>query len=152
MTLGVLPVRLAGPARIAVTADHHYRLVPAAAGAGWRASTAAYLYSILDEHGREILAYHWHPSLTSQEQVAYPHLHIGPGAVDMALLEAAQRSRQHNPLRSEFHRLHLPTRRIALEDVVRLGIEQFHVRPARADWSCVLQRSREQFEATRTWV
>jgi hypothetical protein len=105
---------------------------------------------LLDEHGREILAYHWHPALAGQERVTYPHLHVGPGAVSMAMLDAAQRSRQHNALRPEFHRLHLPTRRIALEDVIRLAIEQFQVVPANPGWDQVLRDAREHFRATRT--
>ena len=47
--------------------------------------------------------------------------------VDIALLTTAQLSRQRNALRAEFHRLHLPMRHIALEDVVRFTIEQFQV-------------------------
>jgi hypothetical protein len=146
------PVSLPGPARIAVAIDHHYRITQPAPGGPWRAATAAYLYALDDEHGREILAYHWHPDIAGAERIAYPHLHISHGAVDVGLLNAAQRSRQANALCPEFHRLHLPTRRIALEDVIGLLIEQFQVTPARADWSRVLQRSRERFEVTRTWV
>jgi hypothetical protein len=152
VSLGDLPVLLPGAARIALSVDHHYYITQPAPDRAWKVTTAAYLYALDDEHGRELFAYHWHPDVAGQEQVSYPHLHIGHGAVDVALLDAAQHSRQHNALRAEFHRLHLPTRRIALEDVIRVTIEQFQVEPARADWSRVLQRSRERFQATRSWV
>jgi len=152
INIGEEAVPLAGPARIALSVQHYYRLTRSAPGRPWRVTTAAYLYALDDEHGREILAYHWHPSLVGQDQVSYPHLHIGHGAVDVALLDAAQRSRQHNALRQEFHHLHLPTQRMALEDVIRLAIEQFRVEPARADWSRTLQESLERFKAVRSWV
>lgn len=121
-------------------------------GRPWRTTTAAYLYMVYDERGREILAYHWHPAIAGQERVAYPHLHVGPGAVSMALLDAAQRSPQHNALRPEFHRLHLPTRRIALEDVIRLLVEQFQLPPAIPGWDRVLEEASERFAGNRTWV
>ena len=117
-----------------------------------RVSTAAYLYGLHDKYGREIMAYHWHPGLAGQVRTAYPHLHVGPGAVELLLLITAQRSPQHNALRAEFHRIHIPTRRIALEDIIRLTIEQFQVVPAPPGWDHTLQTSRDHFTSTRTWV
>jgi hypothetical protein len=152
ISLGPQPTLLPGPAQIHLSVHHHYRVVQPASGRPWRTSTAAYLYALHDEHGRENIAYHWHPSLAGQDRIAYPHLHVGPGAVNFALLDAAQRSRQHNALRPEFHRLHLPTRRIALEEVIRLTIEQFHAVPAHSRWDDVLQQGTTRFEATRTWL
>src|SRR5215211_6915249 len=72
--LGARPVPLRGPARISVSVYHYYRVVRSAPGRMWRVNTAAYLYALDDEHGREIIAYHWHPSLAGQERIAYPHL------------------------------------------------------------------------------
>src|SRR5438132_14260589 len=62
-SLGDRPARLPGPARIALSADYYYRLPSPAAGQPWRVSTAAYRYTLFDEYGREVLAYHWHPGL-----------------------------------------------------------------------------------------
>jgi hypothetical protein len=47
---------------------------------------------------------------------------------------------------------HLPTRRIAPEDLLRLLIEQFGVRPARADWDQTLREACASFTADRTWL
>jgi hypothetical protein len=60
-------------------------------------------------------------------------------------------SPQHNALRAELHDCHLPTRRIALEDVLRLLIEQFGVRPIRSDWGRALHDARASFQRARHW-
>jgi hypothetical protein len=54
--LGDRPVRLPGRARIDLSADYYYRLPPPAPGQPWQVSTAAYRYTLFDEHGREIVA------------------------------------------------------------------------------------------------
>jgi hypothetical protein len=128
--------------------DHHYRIIRPAAGGRWKVQTAAYYYAFDDADGHEILAYHWHPS---EGGVRFAHLHIGSGAVDAAVLLAAQRSPQHNALRPDVAAAHLPTGRVALEDIVRLAIEQFHVPPRRKAWDETLRTSRSAFEAARTW-
>ena len=38
-------------------------------------------------------------------------------------------------------RMHLPTGQVAIEDVIRLAIVEFGVRPRRADWAAVLART-----------
>jgi hypothetical protein len=109
------PVPLAGPARIALSADHHYRITRADGSSRWKITTAAYYYAFDAQDGGEILAYHWHPG---RDNVSFPHLHVSRAAVDSALLAAAQRSPQTNALRADLAGAHLPTGRIALEDVV----------------------------------
>jgi hypothetical protein len=49
-------------------------------------------------------------------------------------------------------RVHIPTGRVALEDVIRLAVEEFHVEPRRADWNEVLIRTRQGFVEQRTWA
>src|SRR5215213_270046 len=68
----------------------------------WRARIVAYQYALLDQNGREYLAYHWHPDGSSH--VTEPHLHLGPAArVGVGELAAA----------------HLPTGPVSLASVVR---------------------------------
>jgi hypothetical protein len=140
-------VPLDGPAKLQLWVDHHYRIVRPTERGPYKVQTAAYYYALEDQDGREILAYHWHPS-----QPQYPHLHVGPGAVDSQWLAAVERSPQTNALRPDLMGAHLPTGRIALEDVVELVLDQFQVAPKRArHWRQTLTRSRAAFERTRTW-
>ena len=91
-------------------------------------SSVGYSYRILEPEGREILAYHWHP--TSVSPVKNPHVHlssrigplvIAPSGAAVALAD-----------------MHLPTGFVDLNDVVRLLIAEFGVEPRRADWDAVL--------------
>ncbi|MGI8553416.1 MAG: hypothetical protein ACR2PL_21930 [Dehalococcoidia bacterium] len=54
------------------------------------------------------------------------HIHLGAGA---------------GSLRPELTAAHLPTGWVALQDVLRLAIEAFGVRPLRPDWDAVLTRT-----------
>jgi hypothetical protein len=88
-----------------------------------RVVVVGYAYTLLDEAGREILAFHLHPDGRSHVQT--PHLHLGAGA---------------GQLRLELTRAHIPTGPMTIASVVRLGIEAFSVRPLRRDWDAVLAR------------
>jgi len=39
--------------------------------------TSGYRYAVENPDGREVIAYHWHPSA----KVSEPHLHLGSGAL-----------------------------------------------------------------------
>lgn len=63
-------------------------------------------------------------------------MHLGPGAeIGFAPL----------------HRAHLPTGRIAIEDLLRIAITEFGARPRRTDWQEVLDQTQGGYEAWRTW-
>jgi hypothetical protein len=128
------PVELPGPHDISLVVRHHYRIVEDPSSRGpWKVSTAGYLYSLKDPADQDIVSYHWHPYV----EPTYPHLHLGAGA---------------HAGRSELVNAHLPAGRIALEEVLRLALNDFHVRPARADWADVLSRTLSAFEDWRTWA
>ena len=102
----------------------------------WQVRTVAYYYTLQETEGPEIFSYQWHP--TQGSHVTFPHLHLGAGSVEgegMNILEG----------------FHLPTGRVALEDFVRLLIEEIGIPPLREDWEAVLERSRAEFEADRSW-
>ena len=129
------PSQLTGATRIWLSAILHYRIVEFQGPAGpWKVSVAGYLYGLQDSEESEIIAYHWHPAARSS--VTAPHAHLGPGA---------------QARRTDLARAHLPTGRIAIEDVIRLSIVSFGVYPLREDWSEVLDRTQEAFEEWRTW-
>jgi hypothetical protein len=120
------PVQLIGPPDLFLTLRLHYRVAQRDPAPGvWTAHTAAYYFALQDERERELLAYHWHPE--SRSRVTWPHLHVGQA---LALSS----------------RIHLPTGRIFLEDILRLAIEEFGVRPRRMNWETVLRQTRHPFD------
>jgi len=129
------PIELHGAARVSLTFQMHYRIVEGEGVRGpWKTTTSGYLYGLDDADGREILEYHWHPSGHSEE--TSPHLHLGAGA---------------HVGRAELPGAHLPTGRVAVEDVLYLAITVFGVEPLHAAWQDVLADSKAAFEAYRTW-
>jgi len=108
----------------------HYSIVRTQADQSYVVRTAYYAYGLEDgETGREIFAYHWHPD--GSGPIRYPHLHLEHGA---------------QVGRNELTRGHLPTGRVALEDVLTFLIEQFNVKPRRNDWRKVLQETTDVFQ------
>lgn len=102
-----------------------YRVVLASDPGGlWTVTTDGYEYSLDDERGREIIAYHWHPS---RGWASFPHLHIEAGC------EVG---------RKEFVGIHLPTERVAFGNVVWVALHELRVEPLRSDWEGVLDAAR----------
>ncbi len=123
------PVVLAGSS-LRLLAVLRYRIVPAANSPGaWMVQLTAYGYELLDDQDRELLAYQWHPQ--GRSTVTWPHVHLGPAAGDL-----------WRPM----SRAHLPTGRIAVQDVLRLAIRDFGVPPRRANWEAVLDRTQRTLE------
>jgi hypothetical protein len=112
--------------RLSAVVILRYRILRESTEAGaWMVRVVAYRYALFDEAERDILSYEWHPEGTSW--VTWPHAHIG-GAM---LRDGVRLS----------SRMHLPTRQVAIEDVIRLAIVEFGVRPRRSDWASVLART-----------
>lgn len=100
----------------------------------WKVNTVGYWYSLETSEERELLAYHWHPGATPE--LTFPHLHIGHAAqVAYAPITEA----------------HLPTGHVVLEDVLRLAIAHFGVKPQRADWRQVLDETQGAYDDVRGW-
>jgi hypothetical protein len=114
---------------------HWYNVEEEAAGSShvrFRVRTAGYQYGLHDAAGRELLSFHWHPHGSSLETA--PHIHL----------------RQHTtPF--DLSDMHLPSRRISFEYVVRLAVEKFGARPRTPDWRAVLDRTEREFEQRRSW-
>lgn len=122
---------------LSLRASLHYHVVVEAGS--YKVRTAAYHCSLEDDQEREYLAYHWHPDGPSDAR--YPHLHIGPAAGVPPSPDGLI-----NP------RVHIPTGRIALEDLLRLTIEQLGATPTRPDWAKVLAQLQASFEQQRSWA
>ena len=97
----------------------------------WRVAPAAYEYALRTRQDREVLAYHWHPETREDGRpVRFPHLHVRCG----------------DDVGRRLRKAHLPTGRVALEDVLRLLVAGLGARPLRPDWSATLTRTRVAFE------
>lgn len=106
-----------------------YKIVEAPGERGpYKVTITAYMYIVDDHRGREVFSYHWQPD---GPQVKHPHLHVEHPAFKMA---------------------HFPTGRISLEDIVRLLVSDFGVRPLKSDWNEILSETHRKFSAYRTWV
>ena len=118
--------------RLYLSVAMHYRLVKHAHRREWKVSTVAYIYGVQDENKEELLAYHWHPRTTPQH--ARPHLHLYEGTGANVL-----------------SKLHLPTRRISLEEFFRFLIVELKVTPLKDDWEKILGETQKAHEIFRTW-
>ena len=126
LTVGDLdPLPLAGAGRLSLSIWHYYRVTEESQRPGHRAvRTAGYRYALYGADGRAIVIYPWHPE--GRSHMTTPHLHLGAGA------EVGRR---------DLADAHLPTGHIVLQDVLRLAIAEFGVRPLRRDWSEILDRT-----------
>ena len=129
------PVKLSGERDVSLTAFFAYRVESVEGENGtWKVTTTAYLHALEDSKQQEIIAYHWHPSQGSAFN--FPHLHIGRGiGADLG----------------EIHKNHIPTGRVALEELLRLAIGEFGVEARRADWREVIDENQAEFERGRSW-
>lgn len=117
--------------RIGLSSAIQYRIEPGGDKERWKVTTAKYKHSIVDEEEHEVVSYHWHPEGT----VSWPHMHVGSVFSYSTFVTGA----------------HFPTGRVALEQIVRLIIEDFMVEPKRPDWDECLNRSLEAFQQKRNW-
>jgi hypothetical protein len=108
-----------------------------------RVHTLQYLYAIQDADRKPLYEFHWHPfkrdAKTSEpkqpEKFPYPHIHIE--SVD---------SRFDN-----LNKQHIPSGRVALEDVLRFLFLECRVKPERKDWQNILSETKKKFNATKSW-
>lgn len=111
-----------------------YRVVKVNHNRGpWKVTVDGYEYGLDDDQGREVIAYHWHPG---HGWANFPHMHIEAGC-DIG--------------RKELIGIHLPTERIAFEDIVWVALHELAVEPWRSDWEEVLGASRALFRRYQTW-
>jgi len=99
----------------------------------YKVSTRAYVYTLRQRDESEILAFHWQPGVSGPP---WPHLHVGTCALKPGHLLDRKK--------------HVPTGRVALEDVIGLAIEMGAV-ALRDDYLDVLATTRQQFLDWRTW-
>ncbi len=116
---------LGGPNPLSLRVRVEYTLGASGAGGNrWTVAVIAYWLTLEQpETEQELMAFHWHPRVAG---VGFPHLH--PGRLFVA-----------DPALTG---IHVPTGLIALEDVISFAITELGVRPRRADWTRILERTR----------
>lgn len=129
------PVRLTGERDLWLSSLFRYRVMQSEGERGpWKVRTTTYMHTLEDREGLEAIAWHWHPGQGSAFDLT--HLHIGRGiGADLG----------------EVHKFHVPTGRVALEDVIGMAIREFEAEPQRLDFSRILEEGRVRFETWRTW-
>lgn len=98
---------------------------------GFEALVTMDMYGILDRSGRELFAYHWHP--TGVSAIRTPHFHASS-------MSSAVSPVNSNATGLVMSRVHFPTHRIELPELVRFLITELGVKPRRQDWAAVLAR------------
>jgi hypothetical protein len=102
----------------------------------WKITTVKYEYAIeVAETKQEVLAYHW--DRDTAMVVPYAHMHLG-------FANTAE-----EPLIGP--KAHIPTGRVAVEDLVFFTIQELRIHPRRDDWRTVIAEARRVFMAHKTW-
>ena len=99
--------------------------------------TSYYQYRILDREEREIVVYHWEPA--GRSPVITPHLHVS-AAAPVTLPQPDNSSVTGRT--THLNKLHLPTGRIGLEEIVELLVYDFAVDPLIPNWTETLTKVR----------
>jgi hypothetical protein len=129
------PAPLRGRSDRLLDFKQQYKIIKDAKNGPYRVTTRYYGYILENENAEEIIGYHWHPE--GQSNIRFPHFHIGP-AVEIGMEELK-------------HKTHLPTGRVAFEDVVELLITNFGIKPDRSNWQEVVNATKEKFTQYKAW-
>ncbi len=104
----------------------------------WKVKTVSYQYAIERKRDRqEVISFHWEGEESDNPT---PHLHVGFAAHDRVL-----------PISEKAH---IPSGRVAIEDIVKFAIEELGVQPIRAKrsvWRDIVSTMRNLFVKHKTW-
>ncbi len=118
-------------------------------GSKKRVQTTEYIYQIADAcDGKALFEFHWHPNkldrntlepaklgATDRTPFGRPHAHV----------------RAHDKRFIDLNKRHIPTGRVAFEDVIFFLLDDCAVKPARADWKAVLDKTSKDLEKNMSW-
>lgn len=125
-----LPVPLRGTSKLSFRMSLTYSVTAVTVRpTSYRTAVVGYMYTLHDVDALEVVSFQWHPH--GRSPITYPHFHLGAGA---------------QVGRRELQNCHIPTGMIALEQVIRLEIEELGVEPLRGDWDDVLREGQTAFE------
>lgn len=137
----ILLRRKDGP-RLLFSASQRFELIENPRYEGeWKASTLAYIYEVKlhpedieSDDDVELIGWHWHPRTTPDRPE--PHMHVRT---------------EYAPLDGQLAKVHLPTGRVAFEEVIRFLFCELDVVPERDDWEKVIGETEQRFKEFRTW-
>jgi hypothetical protein len=123
------PIRLKRPGgtTLLLSAGHHFHIEKDSRHPGeFKVRTDGYFYRVRhsDDSIGELISWHWHPGAPMKD----PHVHI-----------------------TGLHGLHVPSGRIAFEEVVWMLVQDLGISARRSDWRDVLTECLARFRAYRTW-
>jgi hypothetical protein len=128
----------------------------------WRVTIRQYSYAVelVSSNEEEVISWHWKPEGDEPWQEGNDI----PGTESLSELDREKVRKSALTRRAHAHiatgqlvgyhlsrKHHIPTERIALEDVIRFAFEELGATPARSDWRVRLTNTREKFVAARTW-
>jgi hypothetical protein len=116
---------------------------------GKRVTTRQYIYKIASRaDGKPLYEFHWHPQKIDRHTlepakpgqseklpIPYPHVHVR--ARDKRFMDLNKR--------------HIPSGRVAFEDVAEFLIGDCGIKPNRQDWQAVLAATRKIFQNSSNW-
>lgn len=104
-----------------------------------RFSTKFYLYSVRDQNQDALISFHYHPEINDDNPIQFPHIHVYTHADERFTA-------------LDFQKRHIPSGRIALEDIVRWLISEFAITPLRSNWNEILTETKARFIQKRSWI
>jgi hypothetical protein len=111
----------------------------------WKVRTLAYNFELTQADGTQLFAFQWHPR---GPNVLTPHLHL-PKDSEMNRVASERLS-----LPKTLSKVHLPTGRVCVEEVIRFAIDDLGVEPMadrRTGWRDILREGQERHERWRQW-
>ena len=115
--------------------SHSFRYLKTGIGE-WRVTSLRYEYAVeVVKTRQEVVAFHWEGHRNGNAPFA--HLHLGyANARNLPHLEPKP---------------HIPTGRVAFEDVIYFLISELGISPLKEDWPSILAQVRKPFMAYKTW-
>lgn len=128
------PARIPG-SKLVLDFSQYFRIIDDGTGnRSFAVTTHSYTYEILDaETAKELFAFHWEP----HSKVQYPHMHIGLP--------------KQNHMLPVDNKAHIPTGRVAVEDVVEFLISDLGIDALKPAWKEILKEERAKFLDIKRW-
>ena len=107
--------------------------LPGESGGEWRMTTTRYDYAlerVTSKRREQVVGWHWHPR-SCRSDVLYPHVHV--------------------PSANSYSTRHIPTGRVALEDVIMFGFDDLGVAPTSDRAWQIVADVRDRHKEFRSW-
>jgi len=109
----------------------------------YRVQALSYTYAFtMKAAGKEddLLRFEWRREPNPSSPYPRGHLHVGPGLLGTPTVIRP----------GDFHKAHIPTKRLSFESIVRFAITELKVQPQQKSWEATLAASEVAFEEHKT--